>query len=49
MNIPSVTLADLYLELKHHDHELMDLKVLQSQGGDKDGLKQARLQKEFNG
>ena len=49
MYIPSVTLADLYVELKHHDHELMELKVLKSQGGDVEGLLQAKLQKEFNG
>ena len=49
MELPSVTLADLYVELKQHDHDLMELKVLKSQGEDSDGLRQAKLQKEFNG
>lgn len=49
MELPSVTMADLYLELKQHDHELMELKALKAQGEDDDGLVEAKLQKEFNG
>ncbi|XP_076817466.1 alpha-2-macroglobulin receptor-associated protein-like [Clavelina lepadiformis] len=46
--LPSVTMTDLYAELKQHDRELIELKAMKAKGGDEDGRLQAQLQQEFN-
>ena len=49
MNLPSLTLTDLYTDLRHFDHEWMEMKARQEQSEDGDKQKQAKMQKEYNG
>ena len=49
MDLSSTTLADLFHDLKYHDHRFMELKQSKLEGGDQDGLIAGELQKKFSG